>query len=119
MERLTSDSEIGTRYSSNDGNLAELTKSIQSEGVREAIYVVERSDGNFRVIEGNRRTVVMRGLHREGYKNEAKPELDFSKIPAKIIPPGTEEKEIYKSKVIWQTGKSAWGLTMLLLQFTE
>ena len=57
----------------------ELIKSIQSEGVRDAIYVIPQRFG--RVIEGNRRTrkkVVMRKLAAEGYFNPKKPHLDFT-----------------------------------------
>lgn len=104
-----SDAEIEEDITNNDTNLPELIRSIQAEGVREAIYVVPVDGDKYRVVEGNRRTVVMRHLVRISYVNEGKPHLDFTKIPAKIIPEGTEEKEIYKSKVIWQTGKSVWG----------
>ena len=104
-----SDAEIEEDIISNDNNLPELTKSIQAEGVRESIYVVRIAGGKYRVVEGNRRTVVMRQLSKSGYVNEEKPHLDFTVIRANIIPEGTEEKEIYKSKVIWQTGKSVWG----------
>ncbi len=38
-----------------------------------------------------------------------KPELDFTTIPAQVLPEDTSEKEVMKSKLIWQTGKSRWG----------
>jgi hypothetical protein len=102
------DEEIMRDILQNDEKLPELTKSIQSEGVRDAIYVIPQGD-KYRVIEGNRRTVVMRKLNSEGYTNPNKPLLDFSVIPAQVLPESTDEKEVMKSKLIWQTGKSAWG----------
>ena len=87
----------------------ELMKSIQTEGIREAIYVIPIDGGFYRVIEGNRRTVVMRKLSREGYTNPERPDLSFDTIPANVLPADTPEVEIFKSKVIWQTGKSVWG----------
>lgn len=102
------DGEIMQDILSNDEKLPELTKSIQAEGIRDAIYVIPVGD-HYRVIEGNRRTVVMRKLNEQGYRNPNKPQLDFSQIPAQVLPESTDEKEVMKSKLIWQTGKSAWG----------
>jgi hypothetical protein len=103
-----SDGEIMNDILQNDDSLPELRKSIQAEGVKEAIYVIPVGE-HFRVIEGNRRTVVMRKLSEEGYVNPKKPDIDFSKIPAQILPENTDEKEVMKNKLIWQTGKSPWG----------
>jgi len=103
-----SDAEIMNDILENDNDLPELIKSIQAEGIRDAIYVIPE-DGMYRVIEGNRRTVVMRKLSKEGYKNPKRPDLDFKTIPAQVLPEGTSEKEVMKSKLIWQTGKSRWG----------
>jgi hypothetical protein len=103
------DEEIMRDIIENDNELPELIKSIQAEGIRDAIYVIP--EGNtFRVIEGNRRTVVMRQLSTQGYTNPQKPELDFTTIPAQVLPEDTSEKEVMKSKLIWQTGKSRWGV---------
>ena len=52
----------------------------------------------------------MRKLAAEGYTNPNKPHLDFTVIPNfQVLPEDTDEKEVMKSKLIWQTGKSAWG----------
>ena len=93
----------------NHSETPELMKSIQAKGIREAIYVIPVSGDKFRVIEGNRRTVVMRKLSREGYTNPDRPDLTFDVIPAKVLPADTPEVEIFTNKVIWQTGKSVWG----------
>jgi len=93
----------------NDSDTPELIKSIQAYGVREAIYVIPIDGGLYKVIEGNRRTVVMRKLSREGYTNPERPGLSFDTIPASVLPENTPDIEIYKNKVIWQTGKTAWG----------
>ncbi len=103
------DEEIQSDIENNDGDLPELIKSIQAEGVREAVYLIPVEGGKYRVIEGNRRSVVMRKLHREGYTNPSRPDLRFDVIPANVLPQDTPEIEVFKSKVIWQTGKSAWG----------
>lgn len=102
------DKEIMEDIQQNDHNLPELIRSIQAEGIRDPIYVIPKGD-HFRVIEGNRRTVVMRKLSQEGYTNPNKPHLTFKTIPAQVLPEDTDEKEVMKSKLIWQTGKSAWG----------
>ena len=106
---LLTDQQIEQDILANDNDIQELIRSIQAEGVKEAIYVIPVENGKYRVLEGNRRTVVSRQLVRENYSNENRPDLDFSKIPAQVIDKETPEKEIFKSKVIWQTGKSAWG----------
>jgi len=103
------DSEIEKDIQDNDNDLPELIKSIQAEGVREAIYVKETKGKKYIVMEGNRRTVAMRQLCEQGYTNDQKPEIDYCSIPANVIHKDTSELEIYKDKVIWQTGKSAWG----------
>ena len=51
----------------------------------------------------------MRKLSSEGYTNPERPDLDFTRIPAQVLAAGTSEKEVMKSKLIWQTGKSEWG----------
>ena len=97
---LLTDEQIEQDILNNDTNLQELIRSIQSEGVKEAIYVIPVGGGKYRVLEGNRRTVVSRHLVRENYCNEKRPDLDFSKIPAQVIDKETPEKEIFKSKEI-------------------
>jgi len=103
------DAEIEQDISHNDRDLAELTRSIQTEGVKEAIYVIPIDGDKYRVLEGNRRTVVSRNLMREGYSNPDRPDLDFTKIRSQVLDRETPEKEIFTNKIIWQTGKSTWG----------
>jgi hypothetical protein len=102
------DKEIMEDIQQNDPNLPELIRSVQAEGIKDPIYVIPQGEF-YRVIEGNRRTVVMRKLNSEGYTNPNKPHLNFKVIPAQVLPEDTDEKEVMKSKLIWQTGKSAWG----------
>jgi len=48
---IESDSETGT-----------LTKAIRKSGVKDPIWVKEDGEGRFLVLEGNRRTVILRKL---------------------------------------------------------
>ena len=106
---VLTDRQIEQDILNNDKDLPELIRSIQAEGVKEAIYVIPIDGNKYRVLEGNRRTVVSRKLSQDNYVNPDRPDLDFSIIRAQVLDKNTSEKEVYKSKVIWQTGKSAWG----------
>jgi hypothetical protein len=90
----------------NDDDLPLLTKSIQKDGVKDPIWVVRR-DGKFVVMEGNRRTVVLKRLVKE---EKAPPKgVRYDRIQAHIIPSDTSPVELLLQKARLQSGKKAWG----------
>jgi hypothetical protein len=65
-----------------------LVKDIEQKGVLESIFVRQLSDGNWLVVEGNRRTAVMQALQANHPNNP-----NFSHIPARILPQQTSEEQ--------------------------
>lgn len=93
---------------SGDAEFKALLKSIRKSGVIDPIWVIAKSGGKFKVIEGNRRTTSLRTLLRQGV---TPPEgVDYSHVRANIIDPSTPEKEIKLQKARLQTGKAVWGV---------
>jgi ParB-like nuclease domain len=90
-----------------DDDFPLLTRSIQKTGVKDPIWVIRNSAGRFTVIEGNRRTVVLKQLIRE----KVKPPQDvrYDKVQAHVIPSDTPPVELLLQKARLQSGKKAWG----------
>ena len=90
-----------------DDTLPALVKAIRASGVEDPIWVRE-ADGKYVVVEGNRRTVVLRHLLKEGAK-PTKDGVTYKSVKAFIIPRGTSPTETLLQKARLQTGKKDWG----------
>lgn len=101
-----SQEQIEEEILQNDDDIPLLTKSIQKDGVKDPIWVVKR-ENKYMVMEGNRRTVVLKRLLKEGVKP---PEgVLFDKVQAHVMPADTPEVELVLQKARLQGGKKAWG----------
>jgi hypothetical protein len=81
-----------------------LKKDIAENGVIDPIYVRLRQDGSYLVVEGNRRTVTVQGLHAEFPDDER-----FNTMPARILPEATTEtQEALLMASFHVTGKVKW-----------
>ena len=96
-----------TKEIEDDGETATLTKAIRKVGVKDPIWVRENGDGKYLVIEGNRRTVILRKLIEEGVPPP--PGVSFDRVLANILPSGTPETELLLQKARLQSGKKQWG----------
>lgn len=90
-----------------DDTLPELVKTIRASGVKDPIWVRE-DGGKYVVIEGNRRTVVLRHLLKEGVR-PTKDGVTYKTVKAFIIPKETSPTETLLQKARLQTGKKDWG----------
>jgi hypothetical protein len=91
----------------NDEDIPLLTKSIQKSGVRDPIWVIPHGGGKYAVMEGNRRTAVLRRLLRE--KVQPPPGIRYDVVSAHVMPSDTPPVEILLQKARLQAGKKAWG----------
>jgi len=91
----------------NDSETGTLTKAIRKSGVKDPIWVKEDDDGRFLVLEGNRRTVILRKLLKEGVSPP--PGVSFDKVLANVLPSDTPETELLLQKARLQAGKKEWG----------
>lgn len=91
----------------NDESFPTLVKAIRADGVKDPIWVRE-SNGKYIVIEGNRRTVILRNLIKEGAR-PPKDGVSYSTVRAHIMPIDTTETETLLQKARLQTGKQEWG----------
>ena len=85
-----------------------LYRAILKVGVRDPIWVKKNPDGTYTVVEGNRRTTVLRKL----IENEAPaPEgVSFESVQAHVVDDSVSDLEIKLQKVRLQSGKKAWGV---------
>lgn len=65
-----------------------LLKDVKANGILDPIYVVPDGNGGWTVKEGNRRTCVMKQLHRD---NPSDPRYSF--IPARVMPDETSPEQ--------------------------
>jgi len=96
-----------TREIEDDGETAALTKAIRKSGVKDPIWVRENGNGKYLVIEGNRRTVILRKLMKEHAVPPAG--VTFEKVLANVLPSETPETELLLQKARLQSGKKQWG----------
>lgn len=90
-----------------DSDLPTLMKSIRRSGVKDPIWVKSLENGKNLVIEGNRRTYILRKLLEEGV---TPPEgIRYDIVTANVFPPETTETELLLQRVRLQTGKKDWG----------
>jgi hypothetical protein len=96
MEELEKDSDLPT-----------LMKSIRRSGVKDPIWVKILNNGEYLVIEGNRRTYILRKLMEE---HVTPPEgVRYDCVSANILPKETSETELLLQRVRLQAGKKDWG----------
>ena len=85
-----------------------LIKSVKKSGIQDPIWIQERGDGKYTVIEGNRRTTVLRMLIRANETCEIEG-YDFSIVKAHVIPSNASKQDVIIKKATLQTGKKEWG----------
>jgi len=92
---------------SRDDQIPTLTKSIKRSGVKDPLWVKQTSNGKFLVIEGNRRTYILRKLIEENVQPPGN--TDYHKVKANVLPIDTKEPEVLLQRVRLQAGKKDWG----------
>jgi hypothetical protein len=103
-QTLTQDA-IEKEITENDDDIPLLTKSIQKSGVRDPLWVVPR-DGKFVVMEGNRRTVILKRLLKESKPPTG---IRYDVVQAHVMPSDTAPVELILQKARLQGGKKEWG----------
>jgi hypothetical protein len=83
-----------------------LTKAIRKQGVLNPL-VVQPRDGRYLVIDGNRRTVVLKLLLKEGAK--APVDVTYDHVPARILPSDMKIVDIEVLMGVLQEGQKPWG----------
>lgn len=96
MEELEKDSDLPT-----------LMKSIRRSGVKDPIWVKPLENRKFLVIEGNRRTYILRKLLEQ--KVTPPEDVMYSRVMANILPADISEPELLLQRVRLQAGKKEWG----------
>ena len=107
-DELVTDSQLEQTIADEGESFMALYKAILKVGVRDPIWVKMNSDGTYTVIEGNRRTTVLRRL----IENEAQaPDgVSFDNVQAHVVDDSVSDLEIKLQKVRLQSGKKAWGV---------
>lgn len=91
-----------------DEDISDILPSIKASGVREPIWIYEKGNGKYEVLEGSRRLVVLRGLVRDNVKPPTS-NIFYDKVKCHIYPKNTDPRFIDAQRVILQTGKKKWG----------
>ena len=84
-----------------------LFEAVKKQGVRDPIWVKDNGNGTYLVIEGNRRTTVLRALLNEG--EAPPPGVRYDVVRANVMPENSNEVDVKLQKVRLQSGKRAWG----------
>jgi hypothetical protein len=92
---------------SKDREIILLTKSIRKDGVTDPIWVKPVKGGKYLVIEGNRRTVVLKTLLEK--KAEPPSGVRYDVIIANIVEKAASTEDLLVLKITLQTGKKPWG----------
>ena len=90
-----------------DSDIPSLLKGIRKSGVTDPIWVKEMDDGKYLVIEGNRRTYILKKLIQET-KNPPHG-IRYDEVKANVYPASASEKELLLQRSRLQTGKKGWG----------
>jgi len=112
LDRTLNDKEI-EEWISAEGDTRSLLKEIRfSNGLSEKPFIQEISNGEFKIIEGNRRTVCLRKIKQEIESGKEK-EIPLSKIDPQqciVLPKDVSEKEfsIFLAR-IHVSGKKEWA----------
>lgn len=90
-----------------DPDIPTLSKSIVKSGVKDPIWVQEKESGKYLVIEGNRRTFILRNLIKDG----AIPPngVRYDVVSAYVLPKDTPPTELLLQRARLQAGKRVWG----------
>jgi len=121
LDRTLNDKEIED-WISNEGDTRSLLKEIRfSNGLSEKPYVQEISNGEFKVIEGNRRTVCVRKIKQEIESGKEK-EITLSTIDPQqciVLPKDVSDKEfsIFLAR-LHVSGKKEWAALNIFTGFT-
>lgn len=92
----------------NDDDINALIKTIKKSGVIDPIWVKQKNDNSkFIVIEGNRRTTILRKLIRD--KVVPPKGVSYDKVKANIYDSKISKQEELLQKARLQTGKKVWG----------
>lgn len=98
--------QVEKEIAENDDDIPLLIKTIQKDGVKDPIWVIPRN-GHFLVMEGNRRSVVLKKLLKEGVVPP--PGVRYDVVRAHVLPSDTPPVELVLQKARLQAGKKAWG----------
>lgn len=90
-----------------DDEIPTLVKAIKKAGVTDPIWVKELDNGKYLVLEGNRRTYILKELLRESIPSP--PTVRYDRVRAHVYPSDAPETELIIQKARLQTGKRAWG----------
>ena len=101
-----SDEELMAEISK-DKEISGLTKAIRASGVRNPIWVKALRDGKYLVIEGNRRTYILRNLLAEKVEPE-NPGVRYDVVKAHVYPANTDDTELLLQRVALQAGQKPW-----------
>jgi hypothetical protein len=92
---------------SNDDQIPTLEKTIKRSGVIDPIWVKDIGNKKYLVLEGNRRTYILRQLLA---KNEKPPPgVRYNVVKANVVPSTISETELLLQRVRLQAGKKEWG----------
>jgi len=107
-DELITDLDLEEAIANEGESFMALYKAIKKVGVRDPIWVKKNPDGTYTVVEGNRRTTVLRKL----IENDAPtPEgVSFETVTAHVVDDSVSDLEIKLQKVRLQSGKKAWGV---------
>ncbi len=90
-----------------DGSIPTLAKAIKRSGVTDPIWVKQLENGKYLVLEGNRRTYILRQLIQE--KTKAPAGVKYDRVRAHVYPSNAPETELILQKARLQAGKKEWG----------
>ncbi len=89
-----------------DTDIKYLIRSIKQEGVQDPIWVKPIKGGMYKVIEGNRRTYVLKNLCDRG---ETPPnDVEYNKVIANVVDETVSDARLLILKITLQTGKKSW-----------
>jgi hypothetical protein len=91
---------------SNDSEIGFLIKSIQQKGVQNPIWVKPLDFQKYLVLEGNRRTYVLKRLCKEGIQPPKG--IRFDMVKANVVSRKTSDVDLLLLKISIQTGKKSW-----------
>lgn len=104
QKKLTED-QIMAEIRDDDAYIT-LTKAIKQAGVTDPIWVKPTSDRKYLVVEGNRRTTILRDLLTE--EVPAPEGVRYDVVDANVVAPDTSDTELLLQRVRLQTGKERW-----------
>jgi hypothetical protein len=90
-----------------DKELKALTKSIRKVGITDPIWVKPLAGGKYLVIEGNRRTCILKNLCERSV--EPPKGVRYDVVTANVVPKMATSQELLVLKISLQTGKKPWG----------